>query len=51
MKSLVFEFVQSRLDKLQTQSLRGLIAHAQSVEPEFVESLKQKYGAKASSLF
>ena len=50
MKSLVFSFLTDRLTKQQTDSLRGLIAYARSVEPSFVESLRRKYGERVITL-
>jgi RNA-directed DNA polymerase len=50
MKSLVFSFVKGALNKQQTDSLRGFIAYARSVEPSFVETLRNKYGVKFRDL-
>jgi RNA-directed DNA polymerase len=51
MKSLVFQFVSGRLSARETESLRGLIAYAASVEPPFVAALKRKYGPRSLDLF
>jgi RNA-directed DNA polymerase len=50
MKSLVFSFLRGGLTKQQADSLRGLIAYARSVEPSFVETLRNKYGARIRDL-
>lgn len=50
MKSLVFSFLRGGLSKQQSDSLRGLIAYARSVEPSFVETLRNKYGVRIRDL-
>jgi hypothetical protein len=50
MRALVFNFVRGILTEQQTESLRGLVAYARSIEPAFVESLTRKYGPKFASL-
>lgn len=45
-KHLINKFKYNELDKANTNSLRGLLSHAQHIEPEFVTALKSKYSEK-----
>lgn len=44
LKSLVFKFRENQLEYDDLQYLRGMIAFSMDVDPDFVESLKEKYG-------
>jgi retron-type reverse transcriptase len=46
-KSLVFKNSGGNLTGEQVVSLKGLLAYAYSIEPEFINSLRTKYGAGA----
>ena len=46
-KSLVFKNSTESLTPEQRLSLMGLLAYAQSIEPAFIDSLRNKYGAAA----
>jgi RNA-directed DNA polymerase len=46
-KSLTFKNSMGALSGEQRLSLMGLVAYAKSIEPAFVDSLRNKYGAKA----
>lgn len=45
LRAAVHALVQGRLDDEQAESLRGELAFTNSVEPEFLDRLKRKYGA------
>ncbi len=45
-KSLVFQFKNGALSKEKISYLRGYLAYVNSVDPAFVSSLKEKYGAE-----
>lgn len=43
-KHLIHQFTLNRLDFLTINHLKGLLAHANNIEPKFILSLKKKYG-------
>ena len=45
-KSLVYRFVQQRLDLKELSYLRGYISYVNAVEPSFIKSLERKYGTE-----
>lgn len=51
LKTKVYLAIQRELDAEEFQVLRGQIAHAMSVEPNFYESLKRKFGAEDVDAF
>lgn len=45
----VYRFSQGRLDNDQSEELSGMLAYIHAVEPEFLESLRGRYGAELIS--
>jgi RNA-directed DNA polymerase len=46
-KSLVFRNTQQQLPPEELASLRGMLSYVKSVEPSFIETLRNKYGPEA----
>lgn len=45
-KGLVFRFINKKLDAHESEHLRGLLAFAHHIEPEFIGRLEKKYSAE-----
>jgi len=44
-KSMVFRFTRGLLSDREKVSLRGIVSYIRSVEPSFIDALRQKYGS------
>ena len=48
-RSLIFKFINNRLDHKSTLRLKGYISFARDIEPKFIDSIENKYGKEVIS--